>query len=56
MANTEVQKQWALNPKSVALEYGLTETQANAMIAGDIESLITEGLAERHIQEMRVSW
>jgi hypothetical protein len=56
LSSTDVQKRWALNPELVAKEYQLTETQTAAMISGDVERLIAEGLAERHVQEMRVSW
>lgn len=56
ISNTDVQKRWAMNPELLAKEYELTETQTAAMINGDVESLIAEGLTERHVQEMRVSW
>jgi hypothetical protein len=56
MVDLEVQKRWAMNPENVAEEYGLTEGQKHAMVVGDVEALLAEGLAERHVQEMRVSW
>lgn len=56
MEKSEMQKRWALNPEEVAEEYRLTATQKTAMIDGDVDALIAEGLAERHVQEMRVSW
>lgn len=56
MSDPDVQKQWALNPGNVAAIYGLSESQVAALLAGDVESLIAEGLAERHVQEMRVGW
>lgn len=52
----EVQKHWELDPSKVAREYELTETQLQSLVDGDIDALISEGLAERHVQQMRVSW
>lgn len=52
----ELQRQWELNPDEVASRYTLTETQLAALVDGDVDALISEGLAERHVQQMRVSW
>jgi len=52
----ELQRQWELNPGQVASRYTLTETQLAALVDGDVDALISEGLAERHVQQMRVSW
>lgn len=52
----ELQKQWELNPEQVAGNYALTPSQLTALLDGDIDALISEGLAERHVQQMRVSW
>jgi hypothetical protein len=51
-----VQREWELNPEMVASRYSLTTSQARALIDGDVDALISEGLAERHVQQMRVSW
>jgi hypothetical protein len=51
-----VQREWELNPETVAGRYSLTTSQARALIDGDVDALIREGLAERHVQQMRVSW
>ena len=51
-----VQREWELNPEAVASRYSLTASQARALIDGDVDALISEGLAERHVQQMRVSW
>jgi hypothetical protein len=56
MGDEELQKQWQLNPEQVAGHYDLTPRQLTAMLDGDIDTLISEGLAERHVQQMRVSW
>jgi len=56
ISDNEVQKRWALNPEEIAKEYSLTEEQKAAMIEGDVDALIAGGLAERHVQEMRVYW
>ena len=52
----EVQRDWELNPESVATRFSLTDSQMQAMLDGDVDALIAEGLAERHVQQMRVSW
>jgi hypothetical protein len=54
--DTELQRKWELDPESVSRNYVLTETQRTALINGDVDALIAEGLAERHVQQMRVSW
>jgi hypothetical protein len=51
-----VQREWELNPETVASRYSLTTSQTRALIDGDVDALIREGLAERHVQQMRVSW
>lgn len=51
-----VQREWELNPDIVAGRYALTAAQTRALIDGDVDALISEGLAERHVQQMRVSW
>ncbi|MCY4559410.1 MAG: hypothetical protein OXF79_24155 [Chloroflexi bacterium] len=56
MSDTNIQEQWTLNPNRVAAEYNLTEAQTVALLSGNVDSLIAEGLAARHVQEMRVSW
>lgn len=55
-SDIEVQRRWALEPETVAQEYRLTPNQAEALMTGDVDRLIGEGLADRHVQEMRVSW
>ncbi|MFE4924863.1 hypothetical protein [Streptomyces sp. NPDC056661] len=54
--NFDLQREWELNPIAVADRYALTETQRQALFDGDVDSLLAEGLAERHVQQMRVSW
>ncbi|WP_436765483.1 hypothetical protein [Streptomyces sp. URMC 123] len=54
--DAEIQREWELNPTEVARRYALTDTQRQALLDGDVEALIGEGLAERHVQQMRVSW
>lgn len=54
--NPEVQREWELNPEMVASQYALTASQTRALVDGDVDALISEGLAERHVQQMRVSW
>lgn len=55
-SDANLQRQWELNPTDVAKRYALTETQLASLLDGDIDALIDEGLAERHVQQMRVSW
>ena len=55
-SNVELQRDWELNPAAVAKRYDLTETQLKMLLDGDVEGLIKNGIAERHIQQMRVSW
>ncbi|MEU7723850.1 hypothetical protein AB0B78_01080 [Streptomyces sp. NPDC040724] len=52
----EFQARWEVDPDSVLGEFDLTESQRAALASGDVDSLIDEGLAERHVQQMRVSW
>ena len=52
----EVQKEWELNPALIAQKYDLTDSQRQCLLEGDVDALIEEGLAERHVQQMRVSW
>ena len=54
--NPDLQREWELNPEVVANRYSLTSSQAQALIQGNIDALISEGLAQRHVQQMRVSW
>ena len=54
--NPKVQREWELNPEVVASRYSLTSSQARALVDGDVDALICEGLAQRHVQQMRVSW
>jgi hypothetical protein len=56
LTDPELQRDWELNPETVASRYSLTSSQARALIDGDVDALIHEGLAERHVQQMRVSW
>jgi len=56
LSDPQVQKQWELDPSKVAQAYELTETQLHSLIEGDVDALISEGLAKRHVQQMRVSW
>jgi hypothetical protein len=55
-SDPEMRKRWALEPEAVARDYNLTATQASALLVGDVDGLVAEGLADRHVQEMRVSW
>jgi hypothetical protein len=55
-ADPELQREWELDPASVASRYSLTPTQMASLIDGDVDALVAEGLAERHVQQMRVSW
>jgi hypothetical protein len=52
----EFQRQWELNPHEVAKGFALSESQLTALLDGDVEALVSDGLAERHVQQMRVSW
>jgi hypothetical protein len=54
--NPDLQREWELNPEVVANRYSLTSSQAQALIEGNVDALISEGLAQRHVQQMRVSW
>lgn len=54
--DTQLQRDWELNPAEVAKRYSLSDKQLALLLEGDIDGLIREGLAERHVQEMRVSW
>lgn len=56
MRDAELRRRWELDPAGVAVEYDLTESQLRSLIDGDVEALMAEGLAERHVQQMRVSW
>jgi hypothetical protein len=55
-ADSVLQREWELNPAAVAGRYSLTDTQRQALLDGDVDALLAEGLAERHVQQMRVSW
>lgn len=52
----EFQQQWELNPHEVAKGYDLSDGQLKALLDGDVDALVGGGLAERHVQQMRVSW
>lgn len=56
MRDADLQRRWELEPAEVAAEYELTETQLRSLVDGDVDALVAEGLAERHVQQMRVSW
>jgi mannose-6-phosphate isomerase-like protein (cupin superfamily) len=56
LEDDELRRQWELNPSEVAKNYALTDAQLVALRDGDVDALLGEGLAERHIQQMRVSW
>jgi hypothetical protein len=55
-SDPEMRKRWALEPEAVARDYYLTAAQTDALLTGDVDRLVVEGLADRHVQEMRVSW
>jgi hypothetical protein len=55
-SDAELQRQWELNPVEVLDNYTLSPSQREALLNGDVETLMSEGLAERHVQQMRVSW
>ena len=55
-ADPELQRQWELNPEDVLTKYTLSSSQREALLGGDVDALMREGLAERHVQQMRVSW
>lgn len=52
----EFQRQWELNPREVAKDFALSESQLTALLDGDVDALISDGLDARHVQQMRVSW
>jgi hypothetical protein len=54
--DAEFQRQWELNPTEIAKGYALTERQLRSLLDGDVDALVGDGLAERHVQQMRVSW
>ncbi len=56
IAKPEIQARWENEPDQLIQEYHLTPEQYRALTDGDIDALINQGLAERHIQQMRVSW
>ncbi|MBD2779649.1 hypothetical protein [Xenorhabdus szentirmaii] len=56
ISKPEVQLCWENEPEKVMQEYQLTPSQYRALSEGNIDALINEGLADRHIQQMRVSW
>ncbi len=55
-SDAELQRQWELNPTEVLENYSLSPSQRAALLDGDVDALMNEGLAERHVQQMRVSW
>ncbi|MBI6548501.1 hypothetical protein [Xenorhabdus lircayensis] len=56
ISKPEVQARWENEPEQVMQEYQLTSAQYCALSEGNIDALISEGLADRHVQQMRVSW
>ena len=56
LSDPDVQRDWELNPEGVAERYDISDGQRRALLEGDVDALIAEGLAERHVQQMRVSW
>ncbi|MDC9621682.1 hypothetical protein KKI90_05115 [Xenorhabdus bovienii] len=56
VSKPEVQARWEDVPEQVMQEYQLTPAQYRALSEGNIDALINEGLADRHVQQMRVSW
>ncbi|MBD1583317.1 hypothetical protein [Pseudoalteromonas sp. S16_S37] len=52
----DVQKEWELNPELITQKYDLTDEQRRCLLDGDVDTLIEQGLAQRHVQQMRVSW
>jgi hypothetical protein len=56
VSDPELQARWEVDPETVLDEFDVTAAQRAALIAGDVDSLIEEGLAERHVQQMRVGW
>jgi hypothetical protein len=55
-SDPELQARWEVDPDSVVKEFDLTDAQRDALLSGDVDSLVEQGLAERHVQQMRVSW
>lgn len=56
ISDSELQVRWEVDPESVLDDFDLTAEQRRALVAGDVDFLIQAGLAERHVQQMRVSW
>ncbi len=56
VSDPEFQSQWEVDPESVLGQFDVTDVQREALMTGDVDSLIEAGLAERHVQQMRVSW
>jgi hypothetical protein len=56
VSDSELQARWEIDPESVLDEFDLTDEQRKALVTGDVDYLIGSGLAERHVQQMRVSW
>ncbi|WP_236792402.1 hypothetical protein [Amycolatopsis sp. GM8] len=55
-ADPGLRREWELNPDEVGARYHLTDRQRELLSQGDVDGLVAEGLAERHVQQMRVSW
>jgi hypothetical protein len=55
-SDPELQSRWEVDPEAVLQQFDVTDSQREALMAGDVDSLIEAGLAERHVQQMRVSW
>ncbi len=56
VADPHLQARWEVDPDCVLQEFDITDSQRAALLNGDVDSLIEAGLAERHVQQMRVSW
>jgi hypothetical protein len=54
--DSELQREWELNAADVSRRYDITERQRELLLDGNVDALVSEGLAERHVQQMRVSW
>lgn len=55
-SDPELQARWEVDPQSVLEQFDVTDAERQALLAGDVDSLIEAGLAERHVQQLRVSW
>ncbi len=55
-ADTALQKRFSLDPAVVMQNYSLSDDQRDALVSGDSDALISLGLDERHMRQMRLSW